>query len=379
PMPVSIAQWGVPGLQVNAPPVTAALPTGCSSKFVLLDNHDVPVHVSGTVGDALAGDNLTVTPCGPSAANGVEMGPGRHNLLTAAGANSGLDFDQLAFRSAAGGSADHSTGLLVDRSATAGPKIRIDGQSRTSYDLTVTGADARFWLVLGQSQSAGWHATVDGKALGASRLVNGYANGWSIDPAGRRVLHVELTWTPQRVIWIAIGLSAMAMAACLVLALRPGFRHKMVPLADEHRPTGPGRASDSVPLPFEWRSALQYRGAPPKAKVVVGVTVAAALVSGVLAGWWTAPILGVAAFVCLRFRKARRILTFGSPACLLAAGAYVAAFVTFRDTYLRFGWTSWFDRVAPLGWLAVLGLALDVVVERCWLRRWWSSAEEPDE
>ena len=90
---------------------------------------------------------------------------------------------------------------------------------------------------------------------------------------------------------------------------------------------------------------------------------------------WAAPIVGIATLLCMRFRRARPILTLGAPAALALAGLYYLTFILMRHTYLRFGWPSWFARVAPLGWFAVILLALDVIVDRTWLRRWWPSAE----
>ncbi len=377
-MPVSVAEWGVPGLGVTAPDADAKLPGGCRSDYALLDNESVDLRIDGTVGDALAGKDLTVRQCGAAARTGVAMAAGRHNLFTSSGATAGYDIDQLVLRSAAGGAADHATGPMVARADTVGPKVTVNDQSRTSFDLTVTGADEKFWLVLAQSQSDGWHATVDGKAIGSSVLVNGFSNGWQLTPSKSGTMHVTLTWTPQRVVWIAIAISAVAMLLCLALALRPAFRRRLAPLADEDAQPRGGRALQSVPLPFDWRQAMEYRGADPKMKVAVAVAVVAAIVAGAVAGWWTAPIIGVVTLICMRFRRARPLLTLGAPACMLAVLAYSVAFVAFRNTYLRFGWPSWFSRIAPLGWFAVFALVLDVVVGRFWLRRWWSTGESED-
>lgn len=378
PMPVSIAEWGVSGLHVDVPTPDASLPSGCNPDLALLDNKSVGLHVAGTVGEALSGADLRVTTCGSSTKSGIHLDADRHNLLLAPGASSGYDIDQLVLRSAAGGDADGRTGTMVSRAETTGPKVVVDHQGRTSFDLTVTGADDDFWLVLAQSQSDGWKATVDGKDIGSSELVNGYANGWKVEPSRSGTLHVTLTWIPQRVVWIAIGISAVAMLLCLVLALRPGLRRRLAPLADDAAPNRANRAGDSVPLPFHWRTATRYPGAQPKLKVAIPVTVAAAIGAGAAVGWWAAPIVGGVAIVCLRARRARPLLTFGAPACMLVVMAYTTAFVLLRDTYLRFGWPSWFTRVAPLGWFAVIALALDVVVERCWLRRWWASGDADD-
>lgn len=377
-MPVSIAEWGVTGLHVSQPSAATALPDSCSSDLTVIDGKPVDLAITGTVGDALAGRDLKVRQCAEETGSGVKMDSGTHDLVATAGAITGYDLDQLVFRSSVGGAADDSASPLVPARATAGPKVTVNSQSRTSFDLTVSGANSKFWLVLGQSQNEGWHARVDGTDLGASTLVNGYANGWKITPSKSGTMHVTLTWTPQRVVWIAIALSALAMLGCLILALRPVLGRHMVPLAEEHPRARPGRASDSVPLPFSWRLATRYAGATPKLNVAIAVAVASAIVAGLIAGLWTAPIVGVVTLACLRSRRARPLLTFGAPMCMLGVAGYYTAFILFRHTYLTFGWPGWFTRVAPLAWFAVFALVLDVVVSRCWLRRWWSSDDDSD-
>ncbi len=372
-MPVAIAEWGIDGLAVEVPDADTPLSDACRRDLATLDDEPIGLRLEGTVGDALDGSDLPVEPCGPDAADQLELDEGEHRLLTAAGGLTGFDLDQVLLRSDADGKADESTGAVVARADTRGPRVAVDDRTRTSYDLTVTGADDRFWLVLAQSHSDGWQASVNGEDIGGSELVDGFANGWQIEPDASGTVSITLTWTPQRVIWVAIAVSAVVLVLCLVLALRPVFRRRLAPLVDEDDRSRPYRPGESVPLPFSWRLAREYPGAEPDGRVVAGVTIGAAVVAGLVAGLWAVPVTAVAALVCLRFRRARPVLTLGAPAMLLAVAAYMVVFVAFRETYLRFGWVGWFGRVAPLGWLAVIALALDVVVERCWLRRWWSS------
>ncbi len=375
PMPISIASWGVDGLQVSVPSATTKLATTCRDNLVNVNGKAVPMALSGTVGDALAGRGLSLEPCGATAANGVLMPKGRQNLLTAAGASAGFDVDQLVLRSKAGGAADTSTTPLVDTAKSTSPTVKVEKNGRTKINLDVSQASQPFWLVLGQSQSEGWQATVNGKNIGGSTLVNGYANGWMIDPGNAKTLSVTLTWTPQRVVWIAIFLSAIAMLVCLALVLIPMRRRKLAPLVEEHHRPSTGSAAASVPLPFDASRIFRYGGAAPKLATSLFVTVGAAFVGGAIIGWWASPVVGLAALLCMRFRGARPILTIGSPLALALAAAYYLAFIVIRSPILRFGWPSYFTRVAPLGWFSVLFLVLDLVVDRFWLRRWWPSAE----
>src|SRR5207248_1658516 len=84
---------------------------------------------------------------------------------------------------------------------------------------SVTGATGPFWLVVGQSQSDGFKASVDGHSIGGSSLVDGYANGWLVNPNGKTELTVTVDWTPQRLVNIALVLSAIAALACVVAAI----------------------------------------------------------------------------------------------------------------------------------------------------------------
>ena len=73
-------------------------------------------------------------------------------------------------------------------------------------------------VVTGQSFDTGWTATVDGRSLGAPTELDGQA-AWVV-PAGadRRV---ELRFAPQRTYRVALFLSALGVAVCLVLLLGP--------------------------------------------------------------------------------------------------------------------------------------------------------------
>ncbi len=373
-LPVSIAEWGVPGLTAKTPALSDKLSSTCRTDLALIDNKTLPLRIVGTVGDALGGKPLKLQLCGSQLARGLSLSAGKHDLLTAPANSVGFSVDQLVLRSKKNGDADHATGPLVNKEETAGPKVVINNSSRTSFELTVTGASKDFWLVLGQSQSAGWKATVNGHEIGGSRLVDGYANGWKLD-ASNKPIHISLNWTPQRVVWIAIALSGLAMVITLGLILLPLVRKRPLPIVETPYPA---KGSESVPLPFQLRRGLEYPGATPKMGTTVSVTIVSTLVGGALVAWWAAPIFAVLSGVCLRNRKARPLLTLGGPLCMFAVAAYYVAFVAFRDTYLRFGWPSWFTRIAPLGWFAVLALVLDVIIERCWLRRWWPSLESEE-
>jgi hypothetical protein len=218
----------------------------------------------------------------------------------------------------------------------------------------VTGATPHdpFWLVLGQSHTDGWHATAGGKDLGPPVLVDGYANGWRIDPAGAEMA-VELSFTPQRRVDLSLTISGFSALLCLLLALR---RPRPLPL--------PNR--DEEPAPLSTFLTVRYDGTLPSRR--------AALIVGGLLGLAAAvlvhPVLGVGlAALCyrgVRDDRTRRWIVFGAPAAMVAAGAYVVVWQLRYAAGPGLEWPHEFWRANPLGWTAVLLLIADVVINRVW-------------
>ncbi len=227
-LPIGIAHVGITGL--DPPVVPVDVPSTCRADLLAVDGTPVWVSVSGSSAAALVRDPLAVTLCGPDA-GGLSLGPGTHLLRATAGQSTGLDVDQLAFSSAAGGGAAPiaAGGQLAGPPATGTPPVHVVSQSPTSMQLSVTGittSTAPFELVMGQSVNAGWTATAGGTSLGAPELLDGFANGWTVTPAAlagaldHGQLTVSLRFAPQRSVNIALILSALALVACIVLAIR---------------------------------------------------------------------------------------------------------------------------------------------------------------
>ena len=92
--------------------------------------------------------------------------------------------------------------------------MKVISSTATTWNLQVSGASMPFWLVLGETQNRGWEASVDGgPSLGGSTLIDGFANGWKVDPAalgaaGRSgTFDVTLDWAPQNRVWAALVIS----------------------------------------------------------------------------------------------------------------------------------------------------------------------------
>lgn len=369
-MPMGIVELGIDGLE--APALPERIDDGCRTDLVEVDGEPVAVSLSGTTADLLAGAPIDLVACDDAP---LELGPGSVDLRTAPGRSTGLEVDRLVLRSAAGGGADQGDGLLVAPEVAADrPALEVTDETRTSVDLRVPEADEDFWLVLGQSYNAGWHATADGVDLGPPTLVNGYANAWRV-PAGTDIeVHVE--WTPQRVVRALLWLSAGFVLAALVLALRPGGRRApiegdpaLLPLAE--RP--------SMPLGISLHRVVAYDGPTPTALATVLTTLAAGAVGWATTGTGGALVLAAAALVGTRVRRARPLLTMVPLVAFAATVGWMALRQLTEDLPPGFDWPTYFEGAQAPAWIVVLLLALDAIIDRCWLRRWWpGGGDEPD-
>ncbi|HMA45865.1 MAG TPA: discoidin domain-containing protein, partial [Frankiaceae bacterium] len=352
-LPVAFAEVGAAGLRV--PPAPSQVPSPCRADLLTVDGRPVGVRVAGSGAAAASRQGLRLSGCGAA----LRLGPGPHVVRTTPGRVSGLDVDRLLLASAAGGSAAPAAGP-VGSAAPAGrvlgaPRVSVRSQGRTSYALRVSGArpGQPFWLMLGQSLSRGWTGRAGGRPLGAPTLVDGYANGWLLTPAAAS-FDVTLTWTPQRRVRVALGLSAVGLLACLVLAVGPP-RRRRVPSAV---------AADPPP---EIDPPLAVTGGRPPPRVVVASALSVTAVAAFLVHPAAGALVGLLTLAALLLPRGRLLLRVGSAGCLAVSAAYVL------DLQARYrlpsdgDWVAAFHKVATVSWLAVALLAADVVV--AWARR----------
>ncbi len=337
--PAAIAELGIPVHQASP---NRPLPTACRDDLVSVDGKPVSVRIEGSTAQALQRQPLTVVACGPPLA----LGPGNHEVRTAVGRDLGLDVDRLVL--------DTSPASRV--APAPGPALTIEHQDATSARVRVDRATAPFWLVLGESQNAGWHAEIDGshRELGPPLLVDGYANGWLVTPTGGP-LTITLRWTPQGQVRTALVISAGAVVLCLVLvALDPGRRR---------RRRYPGAAwTAPVPAPVRAPSASPLG----HGRRLLAVPLAAAVVFWFLAGPVPAVVAAVVGGLSLVSWRWRRWLRWLPGVVLAGTVAYIVAKLVRYDLPATIDWPNEFEAVNAWAWAAVAAAVMSAVVD--WLR-----------
>jgi arabinofuranan 3-O-arabinosyltransferase len=377
-LPIGIAELGVPGL--TEPQPTGPLPGGCRADLLSVDGQPVPLRITGTAQQARALAPMTITPCdGP-----LVLGPGGHTVETAVGSNDGMDVDRLVFSSAAGGGAAPLTATgssstttaaavsptsavsqaattVASSSGASSPAVHVTHNSASSVTMRIatTPGAAPFWLVFGQSLDTGWHASANGHSLGKPVLVNGYANGWLVTPpAGGGPITVSLTFAPQRIVNLALLLSALGILLAIALALIRPHRSWAAVDTDVALPLQPSVTSPWAPV--GWR---------PRPAVAVATVATAGLLSGLV----IAPAVGVGVAVAVGLvlwrPRWRALLSIGAVALLAVSTLYVLQLQVRYRFPTKIEWPEHFDKVALIPWAALALLCVDATLEVLAARR----------
>jgi hypothetical protein len=234
---VAIGEVRAPGLPraATARP-GAALTAGCGALAADVGGRRLGLAASGTVAALDAGRPLRVRSCGAPLA--LPAGPTELHART--GLLRPLVLGLRSPAPAPGPAPATERGAVLSagdagRGEHTGVRVRVGEPS---------------WLVLGESYSRGWRATCDGRSLGEPAVVDGFANGWRVEPGCR---NVAFRFAPQRAVdagyWIG-GAACLALLA-LILFRRPPRRRgepepepepEDLPLDDAPRPW-PGRAA----------------------------------------------------------------------------------------------------------------------------------------
>lgn len=330
-LPVGIAEVGLP--VVAGPDAAAPFTSECRTDLATIDGEPIPLRITGTVGDAESLSALQLEACdGP-----VEVPAGSAELITTPGATSGFDIDLFALASAAGGGAGADTLQAPPGPGPKPPESTPSSSGRLTFNLDVKDAEEPYWAVLGQSYSPGWTATTtDGHDLGEPTLINGYANGWLVDPAvvGSDAT-IVMKWTPQTLIWAGLGTSALGLLLCIgLIVANPGRRRREgvdAAAVAVSRPVGQ--------LPWESDPVDTSMSLPVLAAKSIGVGIVAAFFGGI----WVGLALLVATPIALRLARGQLVVRVAS--AVLIGGSFV--FIIAKQLWYRyqvdFEWVRYFE------------------------------------
>jgi arabinofuranan 3-O-arabinosyltransferase len=344
-MPVAVAEFGVPGVRRGAASGTA-IPSACRSDLVTVQGQGIAMRPVGERTVVASGSPFTLEPC----AGAVAAPSGDVEVRGGSGRATGINVDRIVMASAVGGGAASPGPVAMGDGAV--PALRVTQRGPVSTTAVVDQASAPFWFVLGQSNNAGWKLRVRGGTASARTLVDGYANGWLITPdAAGGPVRLQVEWMPQRVVFAAIGISALTLLACLAIVLASWvLARRRVGLgangADIVMPTlrNPFRADAEV-------QSLTMRG-------LIVRLVLAAFVSWFVAGLVPALVLGAAAVVLGRWPRYRWYAPIASAALILGCGLTMMV-QQFRYQYPPvFEWPTFFPALNAIGWIAILLLPL---------------------
>ena len=265
---------GLPQVHARA---SARFNARCGIVQIQVGTVPVPLRVSGSARAFDDGTPMRAQSCGSP----LTLAAGVHRLAVAPGL---LAVDDLRLSSPAPQpvAVAASTGSVTN-SGTAG---------RGSYDHVRVTVSAPSWLVLGEGYNRGWRASCNGRALGAPTPIDGYANGWRVQPG---CADVSFTFAPNRLALVGYVVSGLVCLACLVLIAVGWRRRRTRPEPASASPAGrPGTSESPVPA-WPARRAL---AAAVAAGFVFG------FVFGVIPGIVSVPVITV---VLWRGIDARRL------------------------------------------------------------------------
>ena len=202
PKPSEITEVEIPDVPAVAADGKAPLPCASGDDFTV-DGHPVPVRLQGTQGDLIRGRNLPLATCDGSQ---ISLNAGTHDLV----GGGALQPDAVSLASAGG---------VLSQPAQL-PSTSASSPVAGRYVIDVHGATSPYYLVLGQSDVPGWHASIDGTDLGPPVLLDGYSAGWYVTKTGSYT--VTATFGPQTVYTAGLVVSGavlVGLALLIVLVL----------------------------------------------------------------------------------------------------------------------------------------------------------------
>jgi hypothetical protein len=232
-----------------------------------------------------------------------------------------------------GGPCGEDPATMADEPPAAGRVVDPGRDDRRgARDGVRVEVDRPAWLVLGESYNEAWRAECDGRDLGAPVPIQGFANGWKVEPGCR---DVSFAWAPNRLLPPAYLLS---LAGCLVLL--------GVLLRQRPRPA----PADRPLLPDD----------EPVTRVPLRRALAAGVVAGVVLGFVFALRAGVVigpavALILWAGIPARRLALAGG--AILAVAVPIAYLVIPAEDHGGFNTNLAVERIAA-HWIGVAGVVL---------------------
>jgi arabinofuranan 3-O-arabinosyltransferase len=166
-----------------------------------VDGRAVAVQTPATIGRLTAGLPVTLTPCHGAT---VSLSAGSHRISPV----DAWQLDELHL----------SSSSSMGASPPAGPQLSVESSTPTRTTVTTDGAEAPYYLVLGQGYDPRWRATMDGKSLGPPILVDGYSTAWIVRSPGAHTFVLE--FGPQHWMNLSLAVSLLAVAGMVGIVAR---------------------------------------------------------------------------------------------------------------------------------------------------------------
>ena len=224
--------------------------------------------------------------------------------------------------------------------------MEVVEHGRGNATVDFAGATEPFWLVLGESYGSGWRATVDGGAhLGESSLVDGFANGWYVDPAlAGTDGTISLEWVPNRIVRRGFVVSILATLALLTLAWRR-----------------PGNASAA---PVAQPALGPQLGIDRSRRDRVVIVLATMMITAAVSRWWIGLLAGLAVLLaCSARRHARWSPGVLALSCIGLMSAYVVVLQARYGGPHDGAWPGLWGKAHLLGWGALAMVVAELVIE----------------
>jgi len=349
-LPIGVAEVGLP--TVTPRPSSAPIEGQCRNDLVNIGGEPVPMRLVGTIGQAESSRALRLEACDGA----VDIPDGRTLLESGRGTETGLDVELLTLASAAGGGAGVDTLATAPDDGPAPPATVGERTARLTWQAQVTDAVEPYWVVLAQSYGPGWTAeTSDGSSLGAPTLVNGFANGWMVDPAeyGADVT-ITMTWAPQKWVWTGLAASSLGVLLCIGLIIG--------------RPRRGRKRSSDVSTAVEGMvpvgvSPFESDGPPIGPARVAALSAVIAVLAVVFGGPLVGIGVGAVAVVGLSIRRGQAVVRIASVGLFGAAAAFIVAKQARNGYQVDFNWMERFEVTHAWALAATMLLLVAVVVD----------------